>query len=385
MTVPQEGDGMLELELMIPGPVPVSEATLAVLSAPVIAHYGEAWAGFYNETMSKAAEVFQTESDVLCAVGSGTAGVEAAISSCVSPGETLLVLSNGLFGDRLGMLAGVHGINVLKGAFEPDTAVEPSRAEQLLRGNGRVAAMAMVHCESSSGVLNPIKELASVAHKAGIPVIVDAVSSLGGADLQVDDWGIDVCVTATQKALQAVPGLTLVSVAPATWDRIAQRKRGSWYLNLDTWREYANKWRSEHPHPTTMSTPLIRALRQSIEEILSEGLENRFRRHIANAVYLRDGLASLGLQPYLPEDIASPTIVAMRCGDLLPDAELVQRLACDHGLKIAGGLGPTKGQIVRVGNMGLQATRKAADRVLAAIEQVLQGRKTKDLRKDENG
>lgn len=373
---------MLDLELMIPGPVPVSEAALAALSKPVIAHYGEAWAGFYNQTMSRAAEVFQTESVVLCAVGSGTAGVEAAISSCASPGETILVLSNGLFGDRLAMLAGLHRINVLKDSFKPNTAIDPGRAEQLLRGNGHVAAMAVVHCESSSGVLNPVEELASVAHRSGVPIVVDAVSSLGGTDLRVDDWGIDVCVTATQKALQAPPGLTLVSVAPAAWDRIAQKSYCSWYLNLRTWREYADKWRSEHPHPTTMSTPLVRALRQSVDEILSEGLQSRFSRHLANAAYLKDGLTSLGFRPYLPEKIASPTIVAMRCDRVLPGDELVRCLARDHGLKIAGGLGPTEGQIVRIGNMGLQATREAADRLLAAVGQVVQRAQSKVPGKD---
>jgi len=363
---------MLELELMIPGPVPVSRETLAEFSKPIIAHYGETWADFYNETMSELARVFQTKNEVLCNVGSGTSGIEAAISSVAERGETLVVFSNGLFGDRLEILSHAHGIRVIKETWPSSSQIDPERAADVLRQHPEAAAVAVVHCESSSGVLNPVKDLAEVAHRAGLPILVDAVSSLGGANLPVDDWGIDVCVTASQKALQAPPGLTFVTVAPEMWDRIECKETPGWYLNLKIWKKYAEEWRTHHPHPTTMSTPLVRALRQAVGEILGEGLTKRFERHQATAMRLRERLESIGFERFLDPMVASPTSVAVRRHPKMSTDDVVRRLAEEHKIKIAGGLGPTQGQIIRIGNMGFEATTERVDHVASAIEQLIQ-------------
>lgn len=362
---------MRDLELMVPGPVPISKETRAALGAPITAHYGRGWAEFYHDTMQRLGRVFQTKEEVVCIVGSGTAGLEAALSSCVARDEILVVLSNGLFGDRLIEIARSHGIKVVTVSVSPTSAIDPELLEDTLRRTRSPAAVAVVHCESSSGVLNPIRDLAAVAHRKGVPVIVDAISSLGGVDLRMDEWGIDVCVTASQKALQGPPGLALVAVAAKMWDRIRSLPSPGWYLNLRVWKHYAEKWKDNHPYPTTMSTPLVRALRQAVDEILSEGLMARFERHQRTAYELRRRLEALGFEPFLNERIASPTIVAMGGHEKISPDSLVRELLLRYGIRIARGLGPTEGKIFRVGNMGFQASLERVDKLASAIEDLL--------------
>ncbi|MEM3658549.1 MAG: alanine--glyoxylate aminotransferase family protein [Candidatus Hadarchaeum sp.] len=368
---------MQSVRLMIPGPVPISESTQAALGSPIIAHYGREWAVLYNETMQKLSRIFQTNGSVICIVGSGTAALEAAVASCVAPRETLVVLSNGFFGDRIIEIAKSHQIHVIPVFTPPKEAHDPEALETLLRKAPRVAAVAVVHCETSTGVLNPVKDLALVAHEFGVPIIVDAISSLGGVEFRMDEWHIDICVSASQKALQAPPGLALIGVAKTAWTYIHSRSSPGWYLNLNTWKYYADKWYDWHPHPTTMSTPLILALRQAVNEILAEGLEKRFERHQSMSNVVRSRLAEIGFEPFTNRSIASPTLVVMK-----PNAKtnisvdwVVNELYNRYKIKIAKGLGPTEGQAFRIGMMGLQATQEYVDAVVAAFIDLMKGGK----------
>lgn len=358
--------------LAIPGPVEVRPEVLTALSSQIVAHYGSDWLKIYNETLDLLKQIFQTDGDVFTIVGSGSAGLEAAIGTLVAPGEEIIVLSNGYFGERLAEIARFHTSKVTVLQFPPTSAVDPVMLRRVLVKKKQVKAVGVVHCETSTGVLNPVGELASVCHQNEIPIIVDAVSSLGGVQLEVKKWQIDICVSASQKCLESPPGLALVSVSKEIWPVIKQTAPSSWYLNLAVWKAYAERWADRHPYPTTMATPLILALREALKLILAEGLERRFERHRRTAGLLREGLQELGFEPLVPPEIASPTVVTARGREDFPPSRLVEELKERFQIQIAGGIGELEGQIFRIGNMGPQAKQERVATLLQAIRSLME-------------
>lgn len=360
---------MKRYRLMIPGPVEVAPEVLAVMAEPLVAHYGEEWTAFYKDTLSLLQKVFQTEGDIFLLVGSGSAGLDAALGSATAPEGRVLILQNGFFGERLEEIARTYTPNVTTLKFPLGQTYDLERVEETLR-KAEFNVVAAVHCETSTGVLNPIRELAELCKRYEVLLIVDAVSSLAVEPLEMDAWGIGICVSASQKGLESPPGLALVAVTPRAWEVIGRRNRPGWYLNLKVWKEYTEKWGDWHPHPVTHAVNNVRALRVGVERILVEGLEARFQRHRKVTEYLREGLRELGLKLFVPDEVASHGVTSV----IAPNgkaSELLAHLREQHGILLAGSLGELRGRVFRIGHMGPTATHEAVSNVLFALVSAL--------------
>ncbi len=362
-------------KLLIPGPVSVEEAVLVEMGGPVQAHYGPEWTGIYNETRGLLKQVFRTESDVHILVGSGSGGLDAAIGSLTAPGERAIVGLNGFFGDRLAQICEGYGLEVVPVRAPLGKPLQAAHFAEALSRNPDVAVLAAVHLETSTAVLNPIVEIASLGHERGVPVVVDAVSSLGGVPLAMDEWKIDICVTASQKCLGAPPGLAPVAISQRAWEVMDSKPGRShgWYLNLQTWRKFAQDWGEWHPFPVTMATNNVLALRASLKSLLADGLERRIERYTDLARRLRKGVRALGLEPLTPDDQLAPVLTAVYGPEAVHTGKIVRYLHAEHGLKISGGLGEgLAGRIFRVGHMGPMVGEADIDQVLAALGAFLQ-------------
>jgi len=355
--------------LMIPGPIEMAPEVLAAMAEPLVAHYGKEWTAFYKETISLLRKVFQTEGDVFLLVGSGSAGLDAALGSTIFPDGKVLIPQNGFFGERLEEIARTYTPNVQALRFPLGQPIELESVETVLQKE-HFEVVAAVHCETSTGVLNPIRELSKLCQHYGALFIVDAISSLAIEPLRMDVWGIDICISASQKGLESPPGLGLVAVRKAAWKWINQVKSPGWYLNLKVWKEYEEKGGDWHPHPVTHAVNNVRALRVGVERILSEGLENRFQRHRETTEQLRQGLRNLGLEPYVPDEFASHGVPAV-IGPEGKVEELLAYMRQQHKLLLAGSLGELKGKVFRIGHMGPGATSEAVETVLSALDKAL--------------
>jgi len=353
--------------LMIPGPIQLAPDVLAELARPVVPHYGAEWTKFYNRTIELLKRAFKTEGMVCAIPGSGSAGLEAALGSSLDRHDRLLVLSNGFFGERVAAIAQSLHEHTDVVRLPIDKPIDPKALQQAL-GNGRgYSVVAAVHSESSSGLLNPVHVLADVCRENGTLFLVDAISSLGGIELSMDAWGIDLCVSASQKCLEGPPGLALVAVGQRAWERISDKQTRGWYLNLHVWQDFAEKWADWHPYPITMAVPALRALRRGLERVFDEGLERRIDRHRSMASSVRQRLDELGFHPVFRETEASPTILAIHGRDDVPADELVDRLRTEYRILIARGMGEFSGKAFRIGNMGPQAHEEEMKPLINAI------------------
>lgn len=360
-------------KLFIPGPCEVDEEVLGAMAQPTSRHYGPEWLEVYHEMLGFLREIFQTQNDIFMVPGTGSAGLDMALGSLLTTGGTVIVGNNGFFGERMGTIAAACGLRVASFTASPGQPLDPDDLRRVLAQEPTAQAVAVVHHETATTVLNPLRELADVTHQAGLPIIVDAISSLGGVDLPVDGWGIDVCVTVTNKCLECPPGLALISVGPRAWEWV-DRNEGhahGWYLNLRTWREYATEWGDWHPTPVTMPTNNILGLRVSLRRIMDEGLEAHFARYRRAAQAVRRGLEEVGFEMLVEEPFASPVATAVKARPECEAHELMQYLAQAYGILIAGGIGPLRGRIFRVGHMGKAATRPYLIELLFAVETFL--------------
>lgn len=357
---------------MIPGPVKVDQEVLSEMGSPLVAHYGREWTEFYNETIRLMKKVFQTsEGDVFLIPGSGSAGLDAAIGSVLSNRRKALVLINGFFGRRLLHIAKAYTNKIETIDFELGKPVVPARVEKVLANNEDIEAVLAVHCETSTGVVNPIKEIGKICRKFGVLLIVDAISSLAGMDLKTDKWDIGICVSASQKCLAAPPGISPVAVKQRAWDLIEEFDSPGWYLNLRTWKEFSIKWAEWHPFPVTMPVNNILALRRSLEKILEEGLENRFQRHERVSSFLRQGLQNIDFELFPEVGYYSSTVTSVKADPRISVGQLLEFLKENFEIKIAGSPGELKGKIFRIGHMGPGATLDSVIPLLFAIEEAL--------------
>ncbi|MBC7223031.1 MAG: alanine--glyoxylate aminotransferase family protein [Anaerolineae bacterium] len=361
-------------KLMIPGPVDIDDEVLAEMRTPSLPHYGASWVRTYTEVIQGLKRLFHTANDLFLLVGPGSAALEAAIGSAVGPDDRILIPSNGFFGGRLREVAKALRLDVVPLDVPWGQPLAPDAIRKAVQEDGRIRAVALVHHETSTGVLNPLQEIAEVVKGQGRLLILDAVSSLAGMPVPVDEWGVDLCVTVSNKCLEAPPGLAPISVSEDAWraiDANAAHSR-SWFLNLATWRRYLQEWGSWHPTPTTVPTQVIMALRKSVQRLLAEGDEARFARHRAAAEAVRQGIRELGLETFIPDDIASPlvTVIAGR-EDARADA-LRRYLQVKHDIIVSGGLGDLAGRIVRVGHMGRASSQEYVEAFLRGVREWVQ-------------
>jgi alanine-glyoxylate transaminase/serine-glyoxylate transaminase/serine-pyruvate transaminase len=364
---------MKRYRLRIPGPIDLEPEVLSFMSAPLLAHYGPEWVELYTETIKLLQRVWQAqEASIFLMPGPGSAAMEAAIASLAGDTHKLLVLTNGFFGDRWVTVARAYSSRVLVLESTWGRALDVEAVEQVLKHDRDIRAVIMVHGETSTGVLNPLREISQVCERHGAIVVADMVSTLGGTEINFDRWGIGIGVSATQKCLECPPGLAPIAVSPHAWELIERSKGPGWYINLRTWQHCAREWADWHPHPVTMPSGLVQALRFSLRKIFDEGLERRWARHSEIATLARNALKNLGFELLVPDDReAMNTVTAAKGHAQLPAAALIRALKEKHQILIGGGLEKLAGQIFRIGHMGPTATREALVPTLLAIEDVL--------------
>jgi alanine-glyoxylate transaminase/serine-glyoxylate transaminase/serine-pyruvate transaminase len=360
--------------LLTPGPVTVADEVLATFSRPIRPHYGTDWAEAYRRVTAALAKLFRTDEHVLLLFGPGMAGIEMAVRSTLAPGDRILIATNGMFGDRMMDVARAAGVQVH--AVRPPTAqpVDPQMIAQALRQHRHIRAVGVVQHETILGLVNPVKEICALARDEGALTIVDAVSSLGGMELRVDDWGIDLCVSVGNKCLGAPVGVAPIAISRRAWDAVedGRPKSAGWYLSLNTWRHYEESWGAWHPHPTTMPTNAIEALGVAAERILGEGLEAYQARQAAAARRVREGLRELGFEPLVRDEVASPVTTAVLTRPGMDVSHYIEWLRERHRLRIAGGIGELAGKIFRVGHMGRAAAPEVVEAYLAATAEYLE-------------
>lgn len=359
------------LFLMIPGPVLIEEDVLNVMGGSVHAHYGPEWTAIYKDTVMDLKKILGTTGDVFILVGSGSSGLDAAIGSAFSSGEKVLIAINGFFGERLRDIARSYGLNTIEIQGEWGKPFDLQIIEDALRQNPDAVGLLIVHLETSTTIINPVQEIGRLVRERGALFVVDAVSSLGGIPLKMDEWNIDACVSASQKCLGAPPGLSPVAVGERAWEKIRQNpmKNHGWYLNLQVWKQYADEWGDWHPFPITMATNNVLALRKSVKNLLREGVEQRMLGYRYLALNLRNGLRHIGYEPFTPDEWMAPTLTAAYVPEGVIAGSVVKYMSDQYHIKIAGGLGSAlKDRIIRIGHMSPLVDEKHIDKVVQALK-----------------
>lgn len=355
--------------LLGPGPSEVPARVLQALALPTIGHLDPEYLRVMDETRSLLQQVFKTQNRLTLAVpGTGSAGMEACFANLLEPGDEAIICVAGAFGARMADMAERHGATVHLIEVPWGGTVAPEAVAAALAARPRAKLVGVVHAETSTGAHQPLEEISGLVHASGALLVVDAVTSLGGHQLEVDAWRIDACYSGTQKCLSCPPGLAPVTFSQAALDAMDRRKTKvrSWYLDMSLIRNY---WSADRAYHHTAPINMTYALREALLCVVEEGLPARIARHRRNHLALRAGLEAMGLA-YIPERSLAP-LNAVRVPDGVDDAKARGRLLAEWGIEIGGGLGPFKGRAWRIGLMGASSTRANVTTVLAALETVL--------------
>ncbi len=356
--------------LMGPGPSNVHPRVYAALSAPVVGHLDPVFLTVMEESKDLLRTAFQTRNELTIAIsGTGSSGMEACFVNSLEPGDRALVCINGVFGMRMREVASRCGATVDVVEAEWGTAIPAEAvAEALSKADYKVVAI--VHAETSTGVLQPLAEISRLVHDHGALFLVDTVTSLGGVDLDVDGLAIDLCYSGTQKCLGCPPGLSPVTFSPMAMERLAARKTPvqSWYLDISLIAQY---WGESRVYHHTAPISMNYALREALLLVAEEGLEARWRRHRQNQEALIRGLQALGLSLVVDAAIRLPPLTTVRIPDNVDDAAVRQTLLQRFGIEIGGGLGAFKGKAWRIGLMGATSTERNVTTLLASLEVAL--------------
>lgn len=355
--------------LLGPGPSEVPARVLGALAAPTLGHLDPEYLRIMDETRALLQAVFRTQNHLTLAVpGTGSAGMEACVANLIEPGDEAVIVVAGVFGARMAEMAERHGATVHTVQVPWGRTADAAAVAAALQAHPRAKLVGIVHAETSTGAHQPIEEIAGLVHAAGALLVVDAVTSLAGHELRVDDWRIDACYSGTQKCLSCPPGLAPVTFSQAALDAMDRRKTKvrSWYLDMSLLRNY---WSADRAYHHTAPVNMTYALREALLCVAEEGLEARIARHRQNHLALRAGLEAMGLS-YIPERSLAP-LNAIHVPTGVDDARVRGRLLTDFGIEIGGGLGPFKGKAWRIGLMGASSTRRNVTLVLAALETIL--------------
>ena len=331
--------------LMTPGPTPAPPQVLAALAAPVIHHRARDYRELFEELLNRLQEVFQTRSDVLVYTCSGTGGMESAIANLCSPGERVLCVSAGYFGERFGEIARAYGCDVLELRY--DWGETPSADDLRARIDETAPAVVLLtQSETSTGVVADVQALSAAAGDA--LVVCDAISSLGAVPLETDAWGVDVVVSGSQKALMTPPGLAVVSVAETAWQKAPGAGLPRYYFDWERVRKAQAKFDAAF----TPAVSLVGGLNVALGLILQEGLEAAFERHLRLGSACREGVKAMGLELFSPDEDRSAVVTAVSLPEQIDSGELVATIRDRFGITLAPGQGPLKGRIFRIGHIG---------------------------------
>ncbi len=354
------------MNLRIPGPTPLPKEVLQSLSRQMINHRGPEFGQMLNKITDELKQLFQTKEDVFLLTGSGTGGLEAAIVNTLSPGDKVLSVSVGVFGERFAAIARQFGAEVIPLTFEWGKPADVDAVRQALQGNPKIKAVLVTHNETSTGVTNDLASISSVVKGFDKLLLVDAISSLGSLNLPVDDWHLDVAVTASQKGWMVPPGLAMVSMSQEAWQAHSAAKMPRFYWDFTRAKSYLERGQT----PWTPAISIVFSLSVALEIMLEEGLENIITRHARVAKAARDGIKSLGLSLFADESCASNTVTAVAAANGLDVKGMLRILREEHQITLAGGQQELDGKIFRIGHLGWVAEADIAA-VISALRVVL--------------
>ncbi len=364
------GKSMDNILLMLPGPTTVDPRVLAAMSKAVVNHRGAKYGEILTETTELMSKVFQTPNKSYLLTGSGTAAMETAVANTVAPGEKMLNVVGGKFGERFMKIAKTHGIDAQELAVEWGTAVTPKQIEEVLDANEDIKAITVVHNETSTGVAAPIEEIGKVMKNYDALYIVDTVSSLGGDYVDVEKYGIDVCVTGSQKCLAAPPGMAAITLSDDAWKAVDKVETNTFYLDLKAARKSGDKNPPETPY--TPSVSLTYAMNEALKIVMEEGIENRVARHHKAAKASVAAVKALGLELFADEAVSSATVTAVKMPEGITDADFRGTTRDKYGVELAGGQDHLKGNVFRIGHMGCISYKELVQ-TFAAIGMTLKG------------
>ena len=352
--------------LRVPGPTPCPPEALQAMTKQMIGHRGEEFGQILHEVTDKLKQLFQTKGDVFLLTGSGTGGLEAAIVNTLSPGDKVLSVSIGAFGERFATIAEQFGAEVVPLRFEWGKAADIDTVRQALQAEPKIKSVLVTHNETSTGVTNDLALISSTVKEFDKLLLVDAVSSLGSINLPVDDWHCDVVITGSQKGWMVPPGLAMVSVSPEAWQAHSKAKMPRFYWDFTKAKNYLGK--GQTPWTPAMST--IFALAASLDMMLKEGLANIIARHARVGNLARAGVKSLGLPLFADKNYASNTVTAVAASDGLDVRKMLQILEEEHQIELAGGQQRLNGKIFRIGHLGW-VNEADIETVISALKIVL--------------
>ncbi|MBI2005887.1 MAG: alanine--glyoxylate aminotransferase family protein [Nitrosopumilales archaeon] len=358
----------MEYLVMLPGPTNVPERVLRAMFTHIINHRSQDFVELYTEVIEKTQQVFQTKNDVVALSASGTGAVEASVVNLIRKGDKVIIPVNGEFSGRLAQMLEWQGANVIKLETPLGQNATFEQVKEAFDNNKDVKAFYVVHNETSTGTqVKYLDKISSLTSRNDAFYVVDSVSLLGGAELPVDKWKIDVCITGAQKALAAPPGISPISVSPRAKKYMIANPPPTMYFNLARYFKYYEE--SKHT-PFTPALPLLYAYREALRIILEEGLDARIRRHKTCSDALYSGLSGLGLTPFAKEEDRSISIIALNYLEGLEDNTFRNTLAKKFRVLVAGGFGNLKGKVFRVGCMG-EVHRYHVMRTISAISSTL--------------
>lgn len=356
--------------LMGPGPSDVHPRILKALAAPTLGHLDPQFLGYMDDIKVLLQQVFRTDNALTFPIsGTGSAGMEATMANVLEAGDRAVIGINGVFGGRMADIAGRLGCEVVRVEAPFGEVIAPERMQQAIDGKP-TKLVALVHAETSTGVRQPVQDIGAMAHAVGGLFLIDTVTSLGGIDVAIDAWGVDLAYSGTQKCLACPPGLAPVTFSERAVEVIRNRKSKcvSWYLDASMLLNY---WGGERVYHHTAPINMLYGLREALQIIVEEGLPQVHARHLRNHRALVAGVEAMGLSMLVPEAHRLPQLNAVNIPAGADDASVRGALLRDYSLEIGGGLGALKGKVWRVGLMGHGASRRNVLLFLAALEAVL--------------
>ena len=357
-----------KLNLMIPGPTPVPENVLSCMSKHPIGHRSGDFQEIVKKTTEQLKWLHQTTADVLTITGSGTAAMEAGIINTLSKGDQVICGDNGKFGERWVKVAKAYGLEVKVVKADWGQPLDPNEFKRLLKEDrdGKIKAVILTHSETSTGVINDLKTINNeVKSNSKAITIADCVTSLGACNIPMDEWGIDVIASGSQKGYMIPPGLSFVAMSKRAWEANEQSNLPKFYLDLKQYLKTANK----NSNPFTPAINLYFALEASLTMMQKEGLNNIFARHARHQKATQEGIKAMGLNLFTNEGFGSPAITAVEPENI--DAETIRKLIKnDFDILLAGGQDHLKGKIFRIGHLGFVNDRDIIS-VISALESTL--------------
>jgi aspartate aminotransferase-like enzyme len=345
-----EDKSMDQTLLMLPGPTNVSNRVLQAIAKNVVNHRSAIFGEIYTETTELMSKLFKTQNKSYLLTGSGTAAMEAAVANILNPGDEILNVVSGKFGERLRDITNAFGGKSKELTIEWGDCAKPEDIKEVLDENENIKAVTLVHNETSTGVASPIKEIGRVLKDYDALYVVDTVSSLGGDHVDVDKYGIDICFTGSQKCLAAPPGMAAITLTDDAWNIIDKVESSTYYLDLKKYKKMGSVTPPETPY--TPSVTLIYGLFEALKIIEEEGLDKRIKRHEMAAEATRNAIKALNLKLFPKEEVSSTTVTAINMPDGVTDKELRGIMRNDYKVELAGGQDHLKGNVFRIGHMG---------------------------------